>query len=317
MTDRDSDRKTLPELITKLDAGEFELYSFVENRCYLDGGSMFGVIPKVLWSKLIQCDENNLVPLDTNLLFVKAHGKRILVECGIGDMLTDIERKVYTCYTPSRMDDCLSRLGVTPDMIDYVILTHLHLDHVGGAVVADRDGNPSPRFTNARHVIRQEEWDDAMNPDDRSKVSYPADRLRCLEDSGLIDFVDADTEVLPNIWVIRTGGHTRGHQIVTMSSGNRTVVFCGDLFPIVGVLRPTYIAAADLFPLKTLEHKKKLLSEVIEKNWIVAFDHDLEYKFATLKRGGRGVVPKKVGDPFLAALRSCKDNINESRKATG
>ncbi len=116
MTDRDPDRKTLPELITKLDAGEFELYSFVANRCYLDGGSMFGVIPKVLWSKLIPCDENNLVPLDTNPLFVKAHGKRILVECGIGDMLTDTERKVYACYTPSRLDDCLSRLGVTPDM---------------------------------------------------------------------------------------------------------------------------------------------------------------------------------------------------------
>jgi glyoxylase-like metal-dependent hydrolase (beta-lactamase superfamily II) len=198
-----------------------------------------------------------------------------------------------------------------------VILTHLHLDHVGGAFVADPDGKPLPRFTNARHIIRQEEWDDAMNPDDRSRVSYPADRLRCLEDSGLIDFVDADTEVLPGIRVIRTGGHTRGHQIVTMSSGDRTVVFCGDLFPIVGVLRPTYISAADLFPLETLEHKKKLLSEVIEKNWIVAFDHDLEYKFATLKRDDRDVVPEKVGEPFLAALRSCADNLNESRKAMG
>jgi glyoxylase-like metal-dependent hydrolase (beta-lactamase superfamily II) len=183
--------------------------------------------------------------------------------------------------------------------------------------VADPDGKPLPRFTNARHIIRQEEWDDAMNPDDRSRVSYPADRLRCLEDSGLIDFVDADTEVLPGIRVIRTGGHTRGHQIVTMSSGDRTVVFCGDLFPIVGVLRPTYISAADLFPLETLEHKKKLLSEVIEKNWIVAFDHDLEYKFATLKRDDRDVVPEKVGEPFLAALRSCADNLNESRKAMG
>ncbi len=316
MHDLNSDQQTRPELFTRLTLGDFELFSFVENRCYLDGGSVYGVVPKALWSKLTPPDDNNLIPLDTNLLLVKAHGKRILIECGIGDFLTDIERKVYSCDAPSRIDDCLSRLGMASDMIDYVILTHLHLDHVGGAFVADSDGRPQPRFPNARHVIRKEEWEAAMNPDDRSKVVYPTERLRCLDESNLVDIIDADTEVLPGIWAVKSGGHTRGHQIVTVSSGSGTVVYTGDMFPLTSHLRPTYIAASDLYPLETLEHKKKLLTGIVENGWIIAFDHDLEYKFATLKRHGRAFVPEKVGEPFLAVLRSCRDNINESRGAT-
>ncbi len=317
MTDRKSNHQIRGELITKLTLGHFEIFSFVENRCYLDGGSMYGVIPKSLWSKLAVCDENNLIPLDTNLVLIKAHGKTILVECGLGDLLSDLERKIYACETASRMNDCLSRLGVSPDMLDYVILTHLHLDHVNGAFAADQHGNPRPRFPNARHIIRREGWDTAMNPDDRSRVVYPTSRLKCLEESGLVELIETDSEILPGIRVIVTGGHTPGHQIVAISSGERTVLCTGDLIPTIGHLRPTYIAASDLYPLDTLEHKKKLITDIIEHGWIIAFDHDLDYKFATLTEDEGRTIPEKVGEPLLAVLRSCRDNIDESRKARG
>jgi glyoxylase-like metal-dependent hydrolase (beta-lactamase superfamily II) len=211
----------------------------------------------------------------------------------------------------------MSRLGVSPDMIDYVILTHLHLDHAGGAFVADSNGSPIPRFPNARHIIRREEWDAAMDADDRSRPVYPADRLKCLDDCGLIEFVDADMDIMPGIHVARTGGHTRGHQMVTVSSMGQTVLYSGDVFPTAGHLRPTYIAASDLYPLETLENKKELLSRIVDGGWIIAFDHDLELKFATLQRRGGALAPEKAGEPFLAALRSCKDNIDESRETTG
>jgi glyoxylase-like metal-dependent hydrolase (beta-lactamase superfamily II) len=129
--------------------------------------------------------------------------------------------------------------------------------------------------------------------------------------------IDSDTEVVSGIWAVRTGGHTCGHQIVTISSGDSTAVYCGDLIPTTGHLRSPYIAGSDLFPLETLEHKKKLVDRIIENGWIVAFDHDLEYKFATLARDGNRIEPTKVGEPFLAALRTCKENLDESQRTMG
>jgi len=306
-----------PHLMTKLALGDLELFSFVENRSYIDGGSMYGVIPKKLWSKLTPCDENNLVPLDMNVIVIKAHGKCILVDCGLGDVLTDRERKLYGCTTPSRFDESLHRLGLSSDRIDFVIPTHLHLDHVGGAFALDGNGDIAPKFPNARHIIRRQEWDVAMNPDDRSRAAYPSDNLRCLENAGLVEFVDSDIEILNSVKLVLTGGHTAGHQAVVITSGDQNVICCADMIPTIGHLRPEYIASSDLFPLDTLAYKKKLLEQIVNNNWIVAFDHDLEYKFAKLRRDGNRIVPDKVGEPFLAVLKTCEENRTDSHNATG
>ena len=296
MTNIKSNMENKPNPVTKLTFDETEIFSFVENRFYVDGGAMYGVIPKKLWSRLTHSDENNLIPLDTNVILIKSSQKSILIDCGIGDYLSDKERKLYSCTTLSKMEDCIRQLGLSCNDIDIVIPTHLHLDHIGGAFIAGPDGNAAPRFPNARHIIRKQEWNDAMNPDDRSRAAYPSDRLKSLEESGLIDFVEYDSEVFPGIKVIQTGGHTRGHQAVIITSDNKSVICCGDIIPTVGNLRPTYIAASDLFPLDTLEHKKRLSKDVIEKNWIIAFDHDTEYKFATLRREDGKVIPEKAGE---------------------
>jgi glyoxylase-like metal-dependent hydrolase (beta-lactamase superfamily II) len=301
--------------MTRLSVGEFEIISFVENRCYVDGGSMYGVIPKSIWSKLTPCDENNLVPLDTNLLLIKAGRSHILIDCGIGDLLTERERKVYACHTASSMDESFIRLGLTPDDIDFVIPTHLHLDHIGGAFIEDATGNPAPRFPKARHVIRRKEWETAMSPDDRSRVSYPTDRLKCL--AHLVDLIDDETEIVPGVAVVRSGGHTRGHQVIEISTGDQAVIYCGDMIPTTGHLRPPYIAASDLYPLETLEYKKHLLDRISEGNLIIAFDHDIETKFARLSSENGRVDYHKTGEPFLARMRSCSENIRDTHRETG
>lgn len=306
-----------PHLMTRLVLGDIELYSFVENRSYIDGGSMYGVIPKKLWSKLTPSDENNLVPLDMNIIMIRAHGRWIMVDCGLGDTLTERQQKLYGCTTSSRLDESLKRLGISAEKINFVIPTHLHLDHVGGAFAHDGAGNIILKFPNARHVIRREEWDVAMNPDDRSKAAYPSDNLRCLEDAGLIDFVESDAEIISSVRLQLTGGHTSGHQAVVITCGDQNVICCADMIPTTGHLRPEYIAASDLFPLDTLAYKKRLLDEIVDSNWIIAFDHDLEFKFAQLKRDGDRVVPYDAGEPFLAVLKTCEENITDSHNATG
>jgi len=303
------------EMMTRLVIGDIELFSFVENRTLSDGGAMYGVIPKSLWSKSSTADENNLVPMDTNLLLIKTRKLKILVDCGLGDALTDRQKKIYGCHSPSRLDECIARLALVPEDIDIVIASHLHLDHIGGAFAGHPD-DIKPRFPRARHIIRDIEWNTAMNPDDRSMAAYPTEMLRRFEEFGLIEMIDSDIEAGPGVKLVLTGGHTRGHQVVEIESGEQKVIFCADMIPVAGNLKPTYIAATDLFPLETLEYKKKLIEDAVRYNWILALDHDTEYKFVTLKRENGKIVPVKQGEPFLVAMSSCSQNIRDSKKST-
>jgi len=294
--------------ITRYEFGDYEIFSFVENRCHSDGGAMFGVIPKALWSRKISADENNLIPMDNNCLLVKHDRHRILIDCGLGDALSDRERKVYGCETPTGIDKCLDRIGLSPDMITLVIPSHLHLDHVGGAFMQDGD-KIVPRFPKARHAVSKIEWETAMNPDSRSAVAYPTDRLQILENAGVVDKHEGDIEIAPGVWIVRTGGHTAGHNAIIITDGEHSVFFAADLIPTSVHLRPEYISAADLFPLETLEHKKKFYERIDGEHWVLAFDHDIEYKFARVRQDGRNYHIEKVGEPFLAAVSSCRDNL--------
>lgn len=296
--------------ITRYEFGDFEVFSFVENRCHSDGGLMFGVVPKMLWSQKIPVDENNMVPVDNNCLLIKHHRHHILIDCGLGDVISDKERKMYGCKTPTRIEECLDRIGLSPDMLTLVIPTHLHLDHVGGAFKQEGD-EIVPRFPKARHAVRRMEWESAMNPDSRSAAAYPTQRLLALDNAGLIDQFEGDVELAPGVWSVRTGGHTAGHSAIIITDGERSVFFAADLIPTSIHLRPEYIAAADLFPLETLDHKKRFYDKIAGGDWVLAFDHDIEYKFARIKPDGREFHIEKVGEPFLAAVSSCRDNLKD------
>jgi glyoxylase-like metal-dependent hydrolase (beta-lactamase superfamily II) len=265
-------------------SGEFEIFSFVENRFKIDGGAMFGVVPKIIWEKMTNCDEKNRVDLDLNLFLVKTKNKNILIDAGMGQTLTDRMKRIYGVEENSNLNQGLANFGLRPEDIDLVIPTHLHMDHAGGMVKFDQSGEKVPTFPNAKHIIQSQEWKDALVPDERTVATYFPENLLVLKNSGLVDLVDGETEVESGIKVVPTGGHTRGHQAVLIDTGNEKILCPGDIIPTHNHLKIPYVASVDTYPLETMKIKREFLERCLNGGWKVAFDHDTELKMARLEK---------------------------------
>jgi glyoxylase-like metal-dependent hydrolase (beta-lactamase superfamily II) len=274
--------------------GKFDIYVFVENRSYVDGGMMFGVVPKKLWEKQVKSNPDNLVAMDTNIFIIRTEDKTLMVDTGLGTMLNDRQKKMYGITTPSRMTEGLNDLGLTEDDIDYVIHTHLHLDHVGGAVKDDGSGKPVPRFANAEHIVQKMEWKAALNPDDRSLAAYDEDKFVPLNEAGQMRIIDGNIELLPGIKLVQTGAHSIGHQGLIVESGGERLYLFADIVPFSAHLRPAYVSSADLFPLDTIKIKKELIPEIVKNGWYLGFDHEIDMKIAKIIDDGKKFVAQKV-----------------------
>lgn len=274
--------------------GKFEIFSIVENSFKIDGGAMFGVVPKIIWERLVPSDEFNRVRLDLNLLLVKTDGENILIDTGMGDALSEKQKKIYGIEKPSELEKKLSELDLTCEDIDLVILTHLHADHAGGVVKLDEFGKKTPRFPNARHIIQIKEWNDAMSPDERTSTTYFSENLKLLKDFNLLELVDGEDEVAKGTKVKSTGGHTPGHQVVFIEDGNNKILWPGDIIPTTSHLKIPYVASVDLFPLETMELKRKFLNMCINDGWLLAFDHDVNIKLGRLEKSGIEIKVNKV-----------------------
>lgn len=276
--------------------GDFTMHHFIERRFQLDGGSMFGVIPKKIWSKMAHSDSDNLIDIQTNLYLVNTGDKKILCDTGLGTTLSEREQKIYSTQGESKIESGLAEIGFAPDEIDYVILTHLHTDHAGGAVKQSNEDRETlvPRFKNARYIVQKEEWDDAMNPNERTSAVYIPKRLLPLQQAGQLDLVDGDIELLRGVKLVKTGGHTAGHMGVEFSSGGETVVYYADIIPSSHHFKVPYVAAVDLYPLETMKVKRSLNKRAKAGEIKIAFDHDIQIYIGSASEEGTRTVIKSV-----------------------
>jgi len=251
----------------------------------LDGGAMFGVVPRVVWEKRDPPDERNRVTLGLNVALIESGGQRVLVDTGMGERWSEKEVRMYRIDRSTTLVGGLRARGLGPEDIDVVVNTHLHFDHAGGNTRAE-GGRVVPAFPRARYIVQRGEWDDATHPHERSRASYRADDFLPVAEAGQLDLIDGEAEVAPGVRAVRVGGHTTHHQMVVVESGGETLVVPTDLLPTASHLPLPFVMGYDLFPVATLEAKRKLLDAAVEGGWRILFYHDPRTAVGRVRRDG-------------------------------
>ena len=259
--------------VLRFSLGDFELIAVCDGFIHLDGGAMFGVVPKPLWSKHTYSDERNRITLAMRSLIVRG-ARTMIIDAGLGDKESAKFHDIYGVDRSRNLDHTLAEAGLAVENIDIVLATHLHFDHAGGFTTRAADGTVKPKFPRAQYVVRRGEWEDATHPNERNRGSYLQDNFVPLAEAGVLQLVDEDRMIMPGVRVRRTGGHTMHHQIILIESGGQTAAFVADLMPTTAHLPNPWIMGYDLYPLDTLSAKERFVKEAIEKNILVFFQHD-------------------------------------------
>jgi methylmalonyl-CoA epimerase len=261
------------DAVTRYTLGDLELISVSDGFFALDGGAMFGVVPKTLWARKAPPDDRNRITLAMRPLIVRGV-RTMIIDAGVGDKENEKFRDIYGLDRSRHLDHTLAEAGLSVEDIDIVLATHLHFDHAGGFTVRDRSGRVRPRFPRAQYIVRRGEWDDAMQPNERTRASYLADNFVPLADAGVLQLVDDDQTIMPGVRVRRTGGHTMHHQAVIIESGGRAAAFAAELIPTTAHLPNAWIMGYDLYPLDMLAAKQAFVREAIAREMLVFFEHD-------------------------------------------
>ena len=249
----------------------------------LDGGSMFGQVPKMAWENSVVTDRKNRMTLGLNCLLLQISGQNILVDTGVGTKDADNDKESLG-LVPSRLLKGLKTVGMGPKDIHAVVLTHLHFDHSGGCTRLDRAGNVAPTFPKAKYYVQEACWDEACNPNERCHGTNRADNFLPIEERGQLELLDGDTEIMPGLNVVVTDGHAKGHQMVMVNHGGERIVFLGDIVPTPHHLNLGVISAFDNSPETTLERKRDLLAQAEKQGWLLVFSHGHDVKAGYLER---------------------------------
>ncbi|PYT02602.1 MAG: MBL fold metallo-hydrolase [Acidobacteria bacterium] len=257
--------------------GDYRVEVVPDAEFRLDGGAMFGVVPRALWQRVAPPDEENRVRLNANCLYVEAAGERILVETGIGDKWSPRRVEMYAVRRERSLGESLQALtGCAPEDLTVVVNTHLHFDHAGGNTLLDDAGRAVPAFPNARYFVSRGEYEHAERPHERDRASYLPENWRPLAESGQLELKPADYEVVPGLRLETVTGHSRTMQCVRLERGGRTLFGFADLVPTRAHVPAAWVMGYDLYPVETLEAKRRMLPRAAREGWLCLFYHDPE-----------------------------------------
>jgi glyoxylase-like metal-dependent hydrolase (beta-lactamase superfamily II) len=285
--------------------GDLRIHALEAGVQRLDGGAMFGVVPKPLWERRIPADERNRIPLALRCLLVETPDELVLIETGLGNKEDEKFRSLYGVDNeaqrhsdlPDRLHESLLAAGFDPGDVTVVVNTHLHFDHAGGNTVRDEDGAVRVSFPRARYFVQRGEWEWAHSTNERTRASYLPDNFEPVETAGQWILLDGESEVVPGIDVVLTPGHCPFHQSVLVRSGGETACFLGDVVPTMAHLPLPWIMGYDVEPLRTLESKRGLLRRAADEGWLLVSTHDPVTPWGYLAPDGRSVVLEESPPP--------------------
>ena len=282
-------------LVQSRTVGSLRVHALQAGLQQLDGGAMFGVVPKTLWERKIPADARNRIPLGMRCLLVEHPGGLVLIDTGAGNKESNkfygiygIENAPIGDVGPTQLESALAEAGFSADDVKTVISSHLHFDHAGGNTTRNADGAIVPSFPNARYVARRGEWDWAHKVNERTSASYFPHNYEPLREAGILELVDDDREILPGLSLRRTPGHTPHHQGVLITSGKERMFYVADLAPTVAHVPLPWIMGYDVEPLVTLETKRRLWAEAADERWTVVFEHDATNAWGRIVAEGKG-----------------------------
>jgi glyoxylase-like metal-dependent hydrolase (beta-lactamase superfamily II) len=261
----------------------------------LDGGAMFGVVPRNLWSKHFPPDEQNRIRMTMNCVFIEAGNERVLIETGIGEKWSEKHRAMYGIDRRRPLGESLRGIaGVVPEEITIVVNTHLHFDHAGGNTKIDESGKAVPQFPNARYFVSQAEFEHAESPSERDRASYLADNWRPLKQTGQLELKTANYEVVPGLTMETYPGHNRSMQCWRLEQNGQTMFGFADLVPTRAHVPFAWVMGYDLYPVETVEAKKRLLPQAAREGWTCLFYHDPDEPLGQIVESGRSLSVRSV-----------------------
>ena len=255
--------------------GEWDVKSCIAGKFGLDGGAMFGVVPKTLWSKLFPADDNNRIPMVMRTLLVKGQGRTILVDTGMGTGYEAKYNQIYNVDPAVTLTESLKSAGVAARDITDLILTHLHFDHAAGIVTPEGNGWRL-LFPQATHHVQERQYEHALNPNPRDRASYFRERIEIMEQKGVLSLHDGAWSLAPDLDLITVHGHTPGQQLVKVSGGGQTLFYCGDLFPTSAHLPIPFVMSYDINPVLAMQEKERIIEQAYLEKWLLFFEHDSE-----------------------------------------
>ena len=279
-------------LIRGLTLGNYRVEIVQDTEFRLDGGAMFGVVPRKLWAKECPPDDDNRIRMNMNCVFIDTGVEKILIETGIGDKWTTKQQSMYGIDRVRPLAETLkSRTGVSADEITIVVNTHLHFDHAGGNTSLNTEGKPVAAFPNARYFVSRAELEHAGSPTERDRASYLLENWQPLVESGQLEAKDSDYEVVPGLTMQTIAGHNRSMQCWRLERDGKTIFGFADLVPMRAHVRLPWIMGYDLYPIETLDAKKRLIPQAARENWICMFYHDPDEPLCRLQQGEKEFSP--------------------------